>query len=172
MRSRSRPDAMEDLMKRVLIPFLLSAALTTPLAAQTSPAPTPAELRETLPRFADAWKNGQFQALATDLTADFALLVPAASFQGREILEAEWPRARGHTGSLYVPTDFVRDGDRILETGRTHLISTVAADPLHDEPMCTPEYPGYEAQPASYLREWVRTPDGSWKVKSLVLQRS
>jgi len=158
-------------MKLILIPVLLSATLITPLAAQTSPAPAPAELREALPRFADAWKRGQFQDLAADLTADFALLVPAATFQGKAILEAEWPRARGHVGSLYLPATFVRDDDRILETGRTQLFSAVAADPLHDEPLCAPDDAGYQAQPASYLREWVRTPDGSWKVKSLVLLR-
>jgi hypothetical protein len=158
-------------MKCILIPILFCAALVTPLAAQTSPAPTPAELGEALPRFSDAWRNGKFQNLATELTADFALLVPTASFQGREVLEAEWPRARGHTGSLYLPTNFVRDGDRILETGRTELFSAIPADPLHGEPMCELYDAGYQAQPASYLREWVRTPDGSWKVKSLVLQR-
>jgi hypothetical protein len=163
---------MEDLMKPILIPVLLSAALITPLAAQTFPAPTPAELHEALPRFADAWKHGQFQNLVADLTADFSLLVPAASFQGKEVLEAEWPRARRHTGSLYLPTNFAREGDRILETGRAQLLTAITADPYHDEPLCAPEDAGYHAQPASYLREWVRTPDGSWKVKSLVLQRA
>jgi hypothetical protein len=158
-------------MKRILIPILLSAALITPLAAQTSPPPTPIELREAFPRFAEAWKHGQFQNLAPDLTADFALLVPSASFHGREVLEAEWPRARRQTGSLYLPATFVRDGDRILETGWTQLLTIVPADPYDDEPMCAPEDAGYQAQPARYLREWVRTPDGSWRVKSLVLQR-
>jgi len=158
-------------MKPLLIMILLSGALITPLAAQSSLAPMPAELGDAYTRFADAWKNGEFQHLANDLTADFALLVPAGSYPGREILEAEWPRARGHTGSLYLPTGFVRNGDRILETGRTQLLTTVAPDPFHDEPLCTPEEAGYHAQPASYVREWVRTPDGSWKVRSLVLQR-
>jgi hypothetical protein len=158
-------------MKPLLITILLSAALVTPLAAQTSRAPMPAELHEAFPRFATAWKNGQFEQLASDLTVDFTLLVPAGSFRGRETLEAEWPRARGHIGSLYLPTDFVLHGDRILETGRTQLLSTVAPDPFHDEPLCTPDEAGYHAQPASYVREWVRAPDGSWKVKSLVLQR-
>jgi hypothetical protein len=157
-------------MKLILIPILLTAALTTPLRAQTLSAPTPAELREALPRVADAWRSGHFRNLADDMTADFALQVPTASFRGREVLEAEWSRGRGHTGSLYHPTTFARDGDRILETGRTELFSAVAAEPLHDEAMCVLYEPGYHVQPASYLREWVRTPDGSWKVKSLVLQ--
>jgi hypothetical protein len=156
-------------MKLILIPILLSAALITPLEAQ-SVAP-PVELRETLPRVAHAWRSGQFQTVSSDLTADFTLLVPTASFLGREVLEAEWPRARGHTGSLYRPTGFVREGERILETGRTQLFLAVPADPLNDEMMCQLYEPDYQGQPASYLREWVRTPDGSWKVKSLVLQR-
>jgi hypothetical protein len=159
-------------MKRILMPILLSAALITPLAAQSSPGPTPVELREAFPRLADAWKHGQFQYLETVLTADFALLVPAGSFQGKEVLEAEWPLARRQTGSLYLPSSFVREGDRILETGRTQLLTAVTADPYHDDPMCAPEGAGYQAQPAIYLREWVRTPDGSWKLRSMVLQRS
>jgi hypothetical protein len=158
-------------MKLILIPILLTAALTTPLRAQTLSAPTPAELREALPRVADAWRQGLFRNLADDLTADFALQVPTASFRGREVLEADWSRARGHTGSLYRPATFARDGDRILETGGAELFSVVAEDPLHDEAMCAPLDAGYQVQPASYLREWVRTADGSWKVKSLVLQR-
>jgi hypothetical protein len=158
-------------MKLILIPILLTAALSTALPAQTHPAPTPVELREVLPRVADAWRQGFFLNLTGDLTADFELQVPTASFRGREVLEAEWSRARGHTGSLYRPTTFARDGDRIVETGGTELFSAAAEDPLHDDMMCPLYEPALQVQPASYLREWVRTPDGSWKVKSLVLRR-
>jgi ketosteroid isomerase-like protein len=157
-------------MKRLFI-MATAAVLLLPsqAVAQGRPIQPPSELQETWPRVADAWKRGSFQHLASDLTPDFALLVPTASFQGREAVEADWHNARSRSGSVYLPGRFTRDGDRILETGRAQLLFAVATSPFDDEPMCSPEA-GYQAQPVSYLREWVRTPDGSWKVKSLVLQ--
>jgi hypothetical protein len=95
---------MEDLMKLILIPVLLSAALITPLAAQTSPAPTPAELREALPRFADAWKHGQFQNLAADLTADFSLLVPTS---GLGLFRTPWASRQPPDAASSVPWSWI-----------------------------------------------------------------
>jgi hypothetical protein len=157
-------------MKTLLI-VATAAVLLLPsqAVAQERPAQPPSELKETWPRVADAWKRGSFQHLSTDLTPDFALLVPAASFRGKQVVEADWHNAQSRIGSLYLPGRFTREGDRILETGRAQLLFAVATNPFDDDPMCAPDDAGYQTQPASYLREWVRTPDGSWKVKSLVL---
>jgi hypothetical protein len=156
-------------MKRILIMAIAAVLLPSQAAAQEHPVQPPSELHETWVRVADAWKRGSFTSLAADLMADVALLVPGGSFQGREGVEADWHDVRSRIGSVYLPARFVPDGDRILETGRAQLLFVVVADPFDDEPMCAPEDAGYQAQPASYLREWVRTTDGSWKVKSLVL---
>jgi hypothetical protein len=157
-------------MKQLFI-MATAAVLLLPCAlpAQERSASVPAELQESWTRFTEVWARGDFAGVAARFTADFALRAPAGSYQGHSALQADWPRVRAHVGSRYLPGHFVTDGERILETGRAQLVSlSAAAAAAEEEPMCDPD-DGYQLQPTSYLREWVRSADGAWRVKSLVL---
>jgi hypothetical protein len=157
-------------MRELLITAVAAALLLPyPLRAQERSAAVPSELQESWARFAEVWARGDFADVASRLTPDFVLLAPAGSYRGHTALQADWLRARAHAGSRYLPGHFVADGERILETGRAQLVFTSAVDAAADDgPMCDPD-DEYQLRPTSYLREWVRSTDGAWQVKSLVL---
>jgi hypothetical protein len=159
------PEAFMD--RRLVTAFAAVLLLPLPLDAQERSTAVPAQLEESWTRFADSWDRGDVAALAPQLSTEFTLLTPDGSYVGRSVLDDAGLRAG--VGTRYRPARFTADGGRIIESGRAYLaFPTVAEAAGEEQPMCDPD-DGLGLRPASYLREWVRSTDGAWQVKSVIL---
>jgi hypothetical protein len=158
-------------MQRIRWLFLGAALFLPALAgAQERVAAIPTELQEAWIRFGNAWRQAEYAQVAPLLTPDFALSTAAGHTGRQDIAADEWPTIRSRIGLLDAPGFFVPDGERILEIGRTHVPRDSQLGLAEEEEyMCAPPPEFGRLQPLTYWREWVRTPDRSWKVKAIVL---
>jgi hypothetical protein len=150
----------------VVSPLWLALASQAP--AQERSAAVPPELREPWAGFVAAWAGADASTLPSRLTSDFVLGLLSGAHPGAASSE-QWLRLQA--GGLDAPTAFLREPERILETGLTRRPRYSSPRPRGwEEEMCDPEgadASGVEVVP--YRREWVRSPSGVWQVRSIVL---
>jgi hypothetical protein len=137
--------------------------------AQERAAAPPPELASTWSRFSSAWSRNQLPELMELLEHDCEVRGAGGVLNGSASVAEFWPAIYHRSGYPQVPTSFLVEEGRILETGRTF---TMALETTIEDPWESKRNPAtaVERERSSvYSRLWIRQPDGDWKVKAVVV---